>query len=88
MEVTPNLSDLEWVNVMGTNIQTKYIKRGEGETAEMGTVVSCNLTGYFDDDVDHKKPFETLHNQVFVIGEMDTLPSIELSLRCGIIFLC
>ena len=71
----------EWVDVMGTNIQTKNIKRGLGETADMNTVVSCNLTGYFNDDKNHEHPFETLKDQVFVIGEMDTLPAIELTLR-------
>lgn len=71
----------EWVDVMGKGIQTKYVVKNEGGPADMGTIVSCNLTGYFVDDVDHKNAFETLHNQVFVIGEMDAIPSIELTLR-------
>ena len=82
-----NVNEMKWVDVMGSNIQTKHIKHGVGETAEMGTIVSCNLTGYFGDDIDHLRPFENVRNQVFEIGEMDTLPSIELSLRYGAAFL-
>ena len=74
-------NETEWVDVMGKGIQTKYVVKNDGDPADMGTVVSCNMTGYFGDDVGHKNPFETLTDQVFVIGEMDTIPSIELTLR-------
>lgn len=81
MEVTKLDEGQEWVDVMGSGIRTKHIFRGEIGPAEMGTVVSCNLTGYFGDDTEHTEPFETLRDQVFVIGEMDSIPSIELTLR-------
>ena len=81
MEVTTLDEGEEWVDVMGSGIRTKHVFKGEVGPAEMGIVVSCNLTGYFGDDADHKEPFETLRDQVFVIGEMDSIPSIELTLR-------
>ena len=70
-----------WVDVMGKGIRVKSIVKCAGDPADMQTVVTCNLKGYFIDDVDHLKAFEDLSNQVFVIGEMDALPSIELTLR-------
>lgn len=81
--MTESAEDLaaEWVDVMGKGIQTKYVVKNEGSPADMGTIVSCNLTGYFGDDADHQNAFETLNDQVFVIGEMDAIPSIELTLR-------
>ena len=81
MESTVKSEDDGWVNIMGDGIQIKKIVLGSGDAAEMNTIVSCNLTGYFGDDKDHVSPFETLQDQVFVIGEMDTIPSIELTLR-------
>ena len=83
MEVTTLDEGEEWVDIMGSGIRTKHVFKGEVGPAEMGTVVSCNLTGYFGDDTEHKEPFETLRDQVFVIGEMDSIPSIELTLRCS-----
>ena len=44
-----------WVSVMGDGIKIKSIKRGEGDAADMNTIVSCNLTGYYSDDRDHEK---------------------------------
>ena len=44
-----------WVSVMGDGIKIKIINRGEGDTADMNTVVSCNLTGYYGDDRAHAK---------------------------------
>ena len=81
MEATVGTEDNEWVSVMGEGIQIKKIVAGSGDIAEMNTIVSCNLTGYFGDDTDHEYPFENLQDQVFIIGEMDTIPSIELTLR-------
>jgi hypothetical protein len=73
--------ETDWVDVMGKGIQTKHVVKNDGNPADMGTIVSCNLTGYFGNDVDHKNAFEALTDQVFVIGEMDTIPAIELTLR-------
>ena len=81
MEATVGTEDNEWVSVMGEGIQIKKIVAGSGDIAEMNTIVSCNLLGYFGDDKDHECPFENLQDQVFIIGEMDTIPSIELTLR-------
>ena len=81
MEASIENHDDGWVNVMGEGIRTKKVVVGSGEIAQMNTIVSCHLTGYFGDDKDHEHPFETLQDQVFVIGEMDTLPAIELTLR-------
>ena len=81
MEASIENHDDGWVSVMGEGIQIKKIVAGSGDIAEMNTIVSCNLTGYFGDDTDHEYPFESLQDQVFIIGEMDTIPSIELTLR-------
>mmetsp|Transcript_26876 Transcript_26876/g.25739 ORF Transcript_26876/g.25739 Transcript_26876/m.25739 type:complete len:365 (+) Transcript_26876:21-1115(+) len=80
MDFLPSV-DGEWVELMGPAMMWKHLTHGEGEAAEMGTIVSCNITGYFGDDEEHNKPFEEQKNQVFVIGEMDSIPAIELSLR-------
>lgn len=73
--------DDDWVDVMGKGIRVKSVVKCAGDPADMQTVVTCNLKSYFIDDVDHLNAFENLPNQVFVIGEMDALPSIELTLR-------
>lgn len=78
---TNESKDGQWNELLGLGIQTKHIKEGDGAVAEMNTVVCCNMTGYFKDDIDCAYPFECLKNQTFIIGEMDTIPAIELSLR-------
>jgi FKBP-type peptidyl-prolyl cis-trans isomerase len=60
-------NDQQWVELMGEGIQIIHLTNGAGETAEMGTIVSCNLTGYFGDDIDREHPFESLRDQVLMM---------------------
>ncbi len=71
-----------WEEVMGKEIQMKKFKVGSGEIASMGTVVSCSVKGYIQNDTEvYTSPFEVLSNQQFKIGESDAFPGLELSLR-------
>ena len=67
-----------WEDLMGDGIRKCKIRDGAGESASMGTIVKCNLTGYI---LNSETPFETLRDQTFKIGETDTIPALELSLR-------
>jgi tetratricopeptide (TPR) repeat protein len=67
---------------MGKDLILKRIKNGSGNTAEMGTVVRCNLRGYFVDGSGVKvEPFETLLSQQYKVGEGDAVPGIEMAVR-------
>ena len=71
--------------IMGKDVMIQRIRSGEGELAEYGTVVKCNLTGYLysleSKERLSSEPFETLKDQSFQIGEGDTFPGLELALR-------
>lgn len=69
---------VEWEEVLGSDVMFKRISPGQGPTAEMGTLVTCDYRGYFNDD---ESPFEVMTNQRFKIGETDTFPGLELALR-------
>eukprot|EP01032_Pedospumella_encystans_P009469 gene9469-11139_t len=48
----------------------------------MGTVVMCNLRGFFVENGDvSAEPFEEWTNQSFKIGESDAIPGVEMALR-------
>ena len=67
---------------MGKDLVMKRIRSGSGAVAEMGTVVLCNLTGYFVvDNLTQIIPFEDYKDQRFKIGESDAVPGIEMALR-------
>ena len=82
---------------MGDDIKKQIIRPGVGSTAIMGTVVLCSFKGFFlspsssdglmqedggELDVHAKEePFEEWRKQRFQIGESDTIPGLELSLR-------
>jgi hypothetical protein len=67
-----------WNELMGKDIMVRTLDEGTGEIANMGTVVKCRLTGYFEgtDTI-----FEPSNVQRFKIGEGDAIPGLELSLR-------
>jgi FKBP-type peptidyl-prolyl cis-trans isomerase 2 len=67
-----------WESLMGKDIRLKYIRKGEGETAAFGAIVTCNYTAYIDDATE---PFETQYDQRFKVGEGDAFPGLELPLR-------
>lgn len=74
-----NEEQKEWKEIMGKHIMVKVINEGEGEIAEMGTVVKCSLVGFLANSLDI--PFEPRNVQRFKIGEGDAIPGLELSLR-------
>jgi hypothetical protein len=71
--------------IMGRDIMIKRVKPGDGELAEFGTIVRCNLKGYFysveKEERLSQDPFEVLHDQSFQVGEGDAVPALELALR-------
>jgi hypothetical protein len=71
--------------IMGKDVVIKRVKSGTGEIAEYGTVVKCNLRGYFysmeNKERTSSPPFEVLQNQTYQVGEGDTIPGLELALR-------
>lgn len=71
--------------LMGKDVVIQRKSPGEGELAEYGTIVKCNLTGYFYSNVTRQRvneePFEVAKDQSFQIGEGDTVPGLELALR-------
>jgi hypothetical protein len=80
-----NNSNDKMEEIMGKDIMIKRVKPGEGELAEFGTIVRCNLKGYFYSiekaERLYQDPFEVLHDQSFQVGEGDGVPGLELALR-------
>uniref|UniRef100_A0A7S3GTR9 peptidylprolyl isomerase n=1 Tax=Spumella elongata TaxID=89044 RepID=A0A7S3GTR9_9STRA len=71
-----------WEEVMGKDLVTKVLRKGSGGQAEMGTVVMCNLKGFFVENEDvSAESFEEWTNQSFKIGESDAIPGVEMALR-------
>lgn len=71
-----------WEEVMGKDLVTKVLRKGSGGQAEMGTVVMCNLKGFFVENGDvSAESFEEWTNQSFKIGESDAIPGVEMALR-------
>ena len=74
---------------MNKEILKYIIKKGDGNvTAPVSTVVKCNLKGFIKERHEcvtkpqfNMIPFESLTDQCFQIGESDTIPAIELTLR-------
>eukprot|EP00601_Ochromonadales_sp_CCMP2298_P009559 CAMPEP_0173252368 /NCGR_PEP_ID=MMETSP1142-20121109/20689_1 /TAXON_ID=483371 /ORGANISM="non described non described, Strain CCMP2298" /LENGTH=198 /DNA_ID=CAMNT_0014185405 /DNA_START=145 /DNA_END=738 /DNA_ORIENTATION=+ len=85
----------EWEELMGRDIMIRRVSAGEGGMADMGTVVVCDLEGYFLEKeaqgaegswVAAVAPFEALERQRYKVGESDAVPGLELALRhsrCG-----
>jgi hypothetical protein len=73
-----NGGDGGWDELMGKDIQVRYLVRGVGDTAAFGAIVTCDYKTYMNDE---KEPFETLTNQRFKVGEGDAFPGLELPLR-------
>jgi tetratricopeptide (TPR) repeat protein len=72
----------EWEEIMGKDLIFRRLRNGEGNTAEMGTVVRCDLRGYFVvDGTPAEKPFEEWKAQSFKVGENDAIPGIEMAVR-------
>jgi tetratricopeptide (TPR) repeat protein len=75
-------NDGAWEEIMGKDLVLKKLRNGEGNTAEMGTVVRCDLRGYFVvDGTPAEKPFEEWSAQSFKVGENDAVPGIEMAVR-------
>ncbi len=77
---------------MGRDIMIKKLTSGSGESASIGTIVTCNMKGYLAEGEfeHHESAFEELKHQQFKIGESDAFPGLELALRhasCGEVFL-
>jgi hypothetical protein len=71
-----------WEEIMGKDLMIHRIVNGSGELAEMGTVVTCNFTGFMVNGGEvEKEPFEHWENQKFKVGESDAIPGIEMGLR-------
>jgi len=71
-----------WEEIMGKDLAIKRLKTGTSELAEMGTVVTCNMLGFFvEDEEPAALPFEGWKNQKFKIGESDAVPGVEMALR-------
>lgn len=72
---------------MGKDIRFQRVRsiNTDGPIADVGTIVKCNIRGYFYSILKEKRmnsdPFESLENQLFQIGEGDTIPGLELPLR-------
>lgn len=82
MEPTINSVEEVWEELMSKDIMILRIQDGSGETADIGTIVTCNITGYFSSNsISSDEPFEVLTRQSFKIGEGDAIPAIELPLR-------
>ncbi len=74
--------DSSWEEVMGKDLITKVLRKGSGGQAEMGTVVTCNLRGFFVENGNVlAESFEEWANQSFKIGESDAVPGVEMALR-------
>ena len=67
-----------WNEVMGTDIMTKHIVHGSGESASFGTIVKINMKTFI---CGASVPFEVLTNQRFKVGDGDAFPGMELPLR-------
>jgi tetratricopeptide (TPR) repeat protein len=71
--------------IMGKDVMIKRRVPGDGDLAEYGTIVKCNLKGYFFSCTSNErlseKPFEIVKDQEFQIGEGDAIPALELGLR-------
>jgi tetratricopeptide (TPR) repeat protein len=71
--------------IMGKDLLLLRLRNGEGDMAEFGTIVICNLKGYFFSFSEQRRtsenPFEELKNQAYQIGEGDAVPGLELGLR-------
>lgn len=81
MDSTASLTS-EWEEIMGKDLMLKRIRSCDGKTAEMGTVVQCNLRGFFIiDDICQSEPFEEWNSQRFKVGENDAIPGIEMAVR-------
>lgn len=70
---------------MGKDLITQRLREGQGDMAEMGTIVVCNLRGYYFSLLENRRlsdePFEEVRVQTFQIGEGDAVPGLELALR-------
>lgn len=72
----------DWEEIMGRDLMLKRVRHGAGEVAAMGTVVKCNLRGFFvQDNVCDTEPFEIWRSQQFKVGESDAVPGIEMAVR-------
>lgn len=79
---------VEWIELMGKDIRihrVRSVDSASSSMAEVGTIVKCNLRGYYYSIAKEKRlnpePFETMENQYYQIGEGDAIPGLELPLR-------
>lgn len=79
------LDPFEPEELMGKDLITQRLRQGQGEMAEMGVMVVCNLRGYFYSFLEKRRlsdeAFEEVRDQTFQIGEGDAVPGLELALR-------
>jgi len=87
-DIDITMSQDKWEVLMGNDILIRYVSKIDDNisktTAEMKTVVTATLKGYFANDareITDDIPFETSQHQRFSIGDGDTIPGIELALR-------
>jgi hypothetical protein len=79
---------VEWTELMGKDIRFQRCRESpdpDAVMAEVGTIVKCNLVGYFYSIELEKRlieePFEVLNDVYIQIGEGDVIPGLELPLR-------
>lgn len=93
LESGKSSNDHIWEEMMNKEILKYVIKQGDGTvTAPVSTVVKCNIKGFIKESHEGLTkpkfdmiPFEYLTNQCFQIGESDTIPAIELTLRHAVV---
>lgn len=79
---SPPVAGTDWEEIMGKDLMLKRVRHGKGEVAAMGTVVKCNLRGFFvSNNTCDTEPFEVWKSQQFKVGESDAVPGIEMAVR-------
>jgi hypothetical protein len=76
-------SDSEWQELMNNDIRIKVVLEGQGDLAEVGTIVRCSYDCFIlDNDTKERKGLvESVKDCNFKIGEGDCVPGFELALR-------